>query len=159
MEKKRCMYLSFSFFSWFGFLLLAFKKSLTNNITITYLLFCSILLFKDGASAKCITATISFSEYLPHPTPPQLGKEWLGEQLPRTWSFSNHWHRLKGLGGKRKLDPENLSSFCSNNQWERYWPFMFLTVSFEQTEAVRLLIFFTVLIFFSKKIVRRSQYN
>lgn len=56
--------------------------------------------------------------------------------------LSQHWHRIEGLGGRRKLDPENLSSFCSNNQWERYWPFMFSAVSFEQTEAVRLLIFF-----------------
>ena len=85
-----------------------------------------------------------FREGLPHPTPSHLEKGWLGERLLWTWSFSEHWHKIEGLGGKRKLDPENLSSFCSNNQWERYWPFMFSAVSFEPTEAVRLQIFYLV---------------
>lgn len=51
------------------------------------------------------TQRFLFRESLPHPTPSQPGKGWLGEQLLWTWSFSKHWHKIEGLEGKKKIGP------------------------------------------------------
>lgn len=55
------------------------------------------------------------------PPGPARGREtW--EQLPWTWGFSKRWHETEGLEGKKQWEPEKLSSFSSNHQWERERP-------------------------------------
>lgn len=129
-RRNRCIFDLIFFFD-FGFLLSAFKF-LTNKLTI-------IFFFLDSAkwtkSQYFLFKRASHTLY--HPT---WKVTW--RTIVLNLKLFKALTQIEGLGEKRKLNPENLSGYCSNNQWERYWPFMFLAISFEQTEAVRLLIFF-----------------